>query len=465
MIQKTEIHRPNSDFSFVSLKSEKSRGQPPTFSLSKQHHEAQTGPGHKRWTLRKGKLSPVDPLKDSFYLEQNEENFLQIQKKLKRCLLHRYLPLVQQRRSHTHTQALKEHQTLLWDAQEPHSGLRTVLTTGVAGVGKTALVHECMVDWCEDRALQQVHILCPLPLAQLNLLQEQSRSLRELLWSFCPGLRTSGLTRVSHLKVLFILDGLEQCRLRLDFCTARHRAADWDSVMPVEMLLGSLLEGKLAPDAQLWLLSRPGASRVPPTLVHRSTQLCPALKHMSALPLFWTITAQAWSSDGPRTGPAQPYARFLRCHMTQMQQKYGLRRRTVQRLVLGLCKTASELQDTGQSSFCEEQLRAACPEEHVPLKEALLYSGVCTQSPSDQICGEETLFCFIHPTVQNFMAQLHSRLKEQKLLSLRSINLCLNQMIQEELKNFNPATKTTRSLCRSQARGNGEGHVTRKKLD
>uniref|UniRef100_A0A3B4Y5P4 NACHT domain-containing protein n=1 Tax=Seriola lalandi dorsalis TaxID=1841481 RepID=A0A3B4Y5P4_SERLL len=139
--------------------------------------------------------------------------------------------------------------------------IRTVMTKGVAGIGKTVLTQKFTLDWAEDKANQDIQFTFPFTFRELNVLKERKFSLVELVHHFFTETKEAGVCRFDQFQVVFIFDGLDECRLPLDF----HNTEILTDSTSVDVLLTNLIRGKLLPSARLWITTRPAAaSQIPP---------------------------------------------------------------------------------------------------------------------------------------------------------------------------------------------------------
>ncbi|XP_026016687.1 uncharacterized protein LOC113017796, partial [Astatotilapia calliptera] len=95
--------------------------------------------------------------------------------------------------------------------------IRTVLTKGVTGIGKTVLTQKYILDWAEDKANQDIQFIFPFTFRELNVLKEKTFSLVELVHHFFTETKEAGICSFEEFQVVFIFDGLDECRLPLDF--------------------------------------------------------------------------------------------------------------------------------------------------------------------------------------------------------------------------------------------------------
>ncbi|XP_055013553.1 NLR family CARD domain-containing protein 3-like [Boleophthalmus pectinirostris] len=329
----------------------------------------------------------------------------------------------------------------------PHSPepIRVVLTMGVAGVGKTVLTQKFSLDWAEGRANQDLQLLFPFTFRELNVLRGTQFSLVELLHHFFSP--SKDLCSFQQLQMLFIFDGLDECRPPLDFSRTRVVTDPTESAS-VHVLLVNLIRGSLLPSAHLWITTRPAAAnQIPAECVSMVTevrgftnqqkeqyfrkrfrdQTTAVISHiksvrslhiMSHLPVFcWILStvlqkllAQTEEPEMPRT-LTQMYIHFLVVQVKVQNIKYhqGLGANLhwtpeTREMVRSLGKVAFEQLQKGNLIFYKSDLS----ECGLDAAGASVYSGVFTQIFREEPgLYQDNVYCFIHLSVQEFMAALH----------------------------------------------------------
>uniref|UniRef100_A0A3P8SQN8 NACHT domain-containing protein n=1 Tax=Amphiprion percula TaxID=161767 RepID=A0A3P8SQN8_AMPPE len=309
--------------------------------------------------------------------------------------------------------------------------IRTVLTNGIAGIGKTFLVRKFVLDWSEERTNQDVHLIFPFTFRDLNLLKGQKFG--------------NSSYKKSRFKLLFVFDGLDESRLHLDFDVNNIRSVDVTKSTKIEVLLSGLISGKLLRSARLWITTRPAAAnQIPQNLVNTTTevrgftdpqkeeyfrkrsrdekQTSTIISHMKTsrslhimchIPVFCWITATVLEElletreggDLPRT-LSEMYAEFLRFQIDHTQKKYGAKKGI--QYIKSLAKLAFEQLQKGNLIFYEKDLR----ESGINVSEASVYSGVFTEIFKEERRRKQKdkMFSFVHLSVQEFLAALYAHL-------------------------------------------------------
>ncbi|XP_068997288.1 uncharacterized protein [Embiotoca jacksoni] len=332
--------------------------------------------------------------------------------------------------------------------------IKTVLTIGLAGIGKTFASMKYILDWAEGKAIGNIDYIFPLPFRELNLRKDTEYSLEKLIHQFFPAMETSEITNYDKYEILFVLDGFDECRLDLQF----NECITWTDVKKptsVNVLLTNLIQGNLLPKAKVWITSRPAASNnIPSEKVDRLTEVrgfndeqkekyfrkrftdkelaekilshvkkSRSLYIMCHVPVFCWISSrvlenivnQNQEEEMPKT-LTDMYTRFLLLQCKQANVKFsedetGERSETEscwntrnKETVLSLGQLAFEELENGNLLFTEENLTS----RGIDITKAAVFSGLLTQIKRDG-CGvyQQKLFCFVHLSIQEFMAAFY----------------------------------------------------------
>ncbi|XP_062372058.1 NLR family CARD domain-containing protein 3-like [Sardina pilchardus] len=324
--------------------------------------------------------------------------------------------------------------------------IRSVITKGVAGIGKTVSVQKYILDWAEGKENQDIHFIFPLPFRELNNMKDKQLSLMDLLHHFFSEIKQLTFPSQGKYKVLFIFDGLDECRLQLDF-QKNEILTEVTKVTSLDVLLTNLIKDNLLRSALLWITSRPAATnQIPPECVDRVTEVqgfsdaqkevyfrkrisdqnlaskvithiesSRSLHIMCHIPVFCWIAATVLEfllkTEGDKQVPktlTEVYTYFLVFQTKQRSLKfegvYDTDPQWNQASLLALGKLAYEQLNKGNLIFYEDDLR----ESGINVREAAVHCGICTQIFQEESgLHQEKLYCFVHLSIQEYLAALY----------------------------------------------------------
>nr|AXS75260.1 NOD-like receptor subfamily C [Cyprinus carpio] len=365
---------------------------------------------------------------------------------------------------------------------EEKDQIKTVLTKGIAGIGKTVSVQKFILDWAEGKANQDVDFMFVLPFRELNLIREHQYSLHRLLLDLHPELQDLDSQIYEECKVVFIFDGLDESRITLMFSDAQ-KVCDVTETSSVAVLMSKLMKGELLPSALIWITSRPAAAnQIPSKYIHRLTEIqgftepqkeeyfrkrisdehqasriishirrARSLHIMCHIPVFCWISStvlqklleEDLSAEIPQT-LTEMYIHFLLIQINMRKQKYEERDpekllQSNREVIVKLAEVAFKQLMKGNVMFYEEDLI----ESGIDVTDASVYSGICIEIfEAVDFPLMNHRFLLIHLSIQEFLAafyvfHFHVTSIMEGLRNFASVQILLKGAVDKALKSKN----------------------------
>lgn len=332
--------------------------------------------------------------------------------------------------------------------------VRTVLTSGIPGVGLSVAVAKFCLDWAEQRANQDLQFVVTLSFRDLWYLRSKKApshmmSLVEVMEYYHPECKDMRYLDEDDCRLLVVMDSFDCYQAALDW--QAPVIVDSCCPAPLDHLIVNIIRGNMLCGALIWILGRQAAvSQIPSEFIDVVTELqgfsdqardvfltqrfsdpqfaAQVVEHHKRQPLLAALARQpfvCWmvAVELERCLPLLEY-RLLPPRLTPFYvsifivqtnrrlEYYGGAENTrspqswpaeVQQQLLKMGQMAFKMLERRSSEFSEADLA----EFGLELQEVTVFSGLCTELLSSATASRGRVFCFQHYTLQEFMAALY----------------------------------------------------------
>ncbi|KAM3616211.1 uncharacterized protein V6R79_014335 [Siganus canaliculatus] len=360
--------------------------------------------------------------------------------------------------------------------------VRTVLTTGIPGIGMSVSVGKFSLDWAEMRANRDLQFVIKLSFQRLwslrsrNPFPTQKVSLMEVIEYYHPECKGMKYLEEEDCKFLIIMDCFDCYQAALDWEGAPV-VNDSQTQANIDVLIVNIIRGTMLRHARVWILGRRAAvSQIPSEFIDVVTEIqgfsdemkdsyltkrfsnaelaskivshykkLPTLSMLSRQPFIcWMVATvfercflyRGYGERPPRLTPF--YINFMIVQTNRRLQFYYDKAENdlkwsnadVQMLIR-MGKMAFKMLEKNISVFYEEDVKQC----DLMLTEVTVFSGLCTELPA-AASDERRKYCFIHLTFQEFMAALYVfmmlRLESKNVLD--SARLTVKKILKDSTK-------------------------------
>ncbi|XP_028320693.1 NLR family CARD domain-containing protein 3-like [Gouania willdenowi] len=329
------------------------------------------------------------------------------------------------------------------------TAVRTVLTTGLPGIGMTVSVAKFCLDWAQERVNRDIQFVIKLSFRKWWRFRNKQKeiSAMEMITCWYPDCKNMTHLEEEECKFLLIMDSFDCYRAALDWENAPVINDNYTQAHP-DVLIVNIIRGTVLRGARLWILGRRAAvSQIPTHFIDVVTEIlgfndemkedylnrhtndreqaAKIIAHYKRLPMLVTLARQpfvcwmvftlferfyrysGYGEHPPRLTPF--YINIMIVQMNRRLQFYYDKSQNIsdwsnedKDLLINIAKMAFRMLEKNSSVFCEEDVKGC----GLSLVEVVALSGMCTELPTSTP-DTGTSFCFLHPTFQEFMAALY----------------------------------------------------------